>query len=54
VRFALGREEQPDDAGLLEELATAASGEWELLDLLVDVVANERFALTRRNDTSAE
>ena len=54
VRFALGREEQPDDAGLIEDLATAATGDWELLDLLVDVVASERFGLTRREDGTAE
>ena len=54
VRFALGREERAEDEGLIEELATAASGDWELLDLLVDVVASERFALTRRENTSGE
>ena len=55
MRFALGREEQPDDAGFIRELTEARVGrEWTFRELLVDIVANERFGYVREDMRDGE
>jgi hypothetical protein len=51
VRYTMGREENDDDQALVDELVNQRAGTaWGFRDLLVDVVASDRFALTRRDE----
>jgi hypothetical protein len=55
VRYAIGREERPEDEALVDELVEARAGDgWSFLDLLVDVVASDRFVLARRDESVSE
>ncbi|MEM9067562.1 MAG: DUF1592 domain-containing protein [Myxococcota bacterium] len=55
LRFALGREERPGDAEFLEELNEGRSGtNWTFRELLIDIVANERFAYVRDDEVEGE
>jgi hypothetical protein len=54
VRYAMGREENDEDMAFVDELALPRVGTgWTFRDLLVDLVASDRFALTRRDEASA-
>jgi hypothetical protein len=51
VRYTMGREENADDDAFIDELVSQRAGTaWGFRDLLVDVVASDRFALTRRDE----
>ncbi len=51
VRYTMGREETDDDEAFIGELVEQRAGTaWGLRDLLIDLVASDRFALTRRNE----
>lgn len=55
MRFALGREEQADDAGFIRELTEPRVGtEWTFRELLLDIVSNERFGYVREDETDGE
>jgi len=54
VRYAMGREELEEDLAFVDELVSERAGtDWGLRDLLIDVVASDRFGLTRRNEAWA-
>lgn len=54
MRFAMGREELPDDEPFIRFLSSTRIGtDWTFQELLIDIVANERFALVRE-DSSAD
>ena len=49
VRFAIGREEKAEDEALIGELvAERRDQDWTFTDLLVDLMADDRFTLVRR------
>lgn len=50
MRFAMGREELPSDEPYLAYLSEDRVGtDWTFQELLIDIVANERFALVRED-----
>lgn len=52
MRFAMGREELPSDEPFLNYLSEGRVGtDWTFQELLIDIVANERFALVREDIT---
>ncbi len=52
LRFALGREEQPEDEAFIDELTEPRVGrDWSFRELLIDIVANERFAYVREDES---
>jgi hypothetical protein len=54
VRYSMGREERDEDEALIAELLDARRGtDWTFRDLLLDLVASDRFVLVRADEGAA-